>query len=397
MPDGHIESSFGRPLASGKGQLRILREPYEVEQLKPAWQALIEGEGRPVSTFQTPDWILALLYHQFRQLKPTPVRVVAVETQRELVLVAPLALISRSGIRVLQWLGEPLSAYGDVVVHRTCDVAALMKEVVDCLQEQGDSIDIIHLPKTRADAAIMPFLKNFSRVPFTNKRAPYLDLTSFRDFDAYVASRSRSAMKAYRRKRRRLAEQGRLEFRVHPAGDQAEALGHYAIELKTKWMKTYGKVSRVFADPRHLASLMEFLRTKNSGARVSELSLDSTPIAIEIGFVTNRSYYSYLGAMDLDHSRYSPGQLQLLDTLEWCFREGIEVFDLLPSDSEYKRAWATHHADENEWTYFCTLKGALYEKLVLKSLLPLSRKLYSRTPMAIRRPAQAWVHRVLRE
>ena len=43
--------------------------------------------------------------------------------------------------------------------------------------------------------------------------------------------------------------------------------------------------------------------------------LDGNPVALEIGFIS-KSYYSYIGAMDLDYARFSPGQLQLLRPCE---------------------------------------------------------------------------------
>lgn len=377
-------------------QIRVLTRPLEVEELKPAWQKLLEAQGPPATTFQTPDWILALMRYLFIEKANTAVRIVVVEQQHDLVLVAPLAIVVRNSVRVLQWLGEPLSAYGDIVARRDCDVALIMNKVVERLQRAGDHIDVVHLPKTRADAAITPFLKSFTTVPFAQKRAPYLDLSSFSTFEAYLATRSTSAIKSYRRKRRRLAEVGQLTFQIHPAGARAEELGRYALELKIKWMKTHGKVSRLFADDACLNSLLEFLRKEGSDAVVSELSVDDRPVALEIGFITNRHYYSYIGAMDLEFSRFSPGQLQLLDTLRWCFENGIEIFDLLPSDSPYKRAWSTDLADENEWIASCSLKGAIYKNVVLKGIIPLSRRLYSRAPLAMRKPAQSLVQGVLK-
>lgn len=396
MPDSLLDSRFGRASRSNGRQIHVASQPREVEKLTAAWQQLINRQDRPVSTFQTPHWVLALLRHQFRDRQTAAVRVVAVEAGKELILVAPLAITFRRGVAVLQWLGEPLSAYGDVVAAPHCDVAEIMGEVVAELQAQGDIIDVIHFPKTRADAAIAPFLKNFSRIPFSDKRAPYLDLTAFSGFDDYVASRSSRAMKDYRRKRRRLAELGELDFRMHPAGERASELGHQALELKTKWMKAHGKVSRAFADPTCLASLLEFLRMEGSGGVVWELSLDGNPVALEIGFISKKRYYSYIGAMDLDYARFSTGQLQLLETLRACFEKSIEVFDFLPSDSEYKRAWSTDLAEESEWIYSCSLKGMLYESLVLKGFMPISRRLYSRTPLMVRRPAQSLVQWALR-
>jgi len=376
-------------------RVRVLTQLSEVEALTPAWNTLVEGSASATS-FQTPAWCLAVMRNLFPE-KPSRARIAVVEDGKGLILTAPLAIAARNGVRMLQWLGEPLSAYGDVVARPGCDVAAVMQQVLDHMQARGDQIDVVHLPKTRVDATVTPFLKKFERLPSTNKIAPLIDLRRFPDFEAYVASRSSKAMKSYRRKRRRLAEEGDLDFRVHSSGRHAAELARVAFDLKIQWMKTHGKVSRIFAHPAFLDALLDFVGQEGSGAFVSALSLDDHPIALEIGFAINRCYYSYLGAMDLAFSRFSPGQLQLLESLRWSFENGIETFDFLPSDSEYKRAWAPESTEQSDWIFACSYKGALYGKLVLNSVLPLSRRLYTRAPLSVRKPTQSMIHRLLKE
>ncbi len=374
--------------------IQVLKTSAEAKALMPAWRALVGTQQRHVSTFQTPEWILALMRQQYRG-RQERARVVAAFDQGEPLLIAPLAFVERNGVGVLQWLGEPLAAYGDVVARDDCDIRALMNRIVDHLRRDGDQIDVIHLPKTRRDAAVMPFIGDFKAVPLAEKRGPYVDLASFGAFEDYLATLSKSALKSYRRKRRRLEERGTLRFAVHEGGKQARNLGRRAIDLKVEWMETHGKISRVFADPGCLAALLDFLECEESGGCVSELSLDGYPTALEIGFISKDHYYSFLGAMDADYAHYSPGHLQLLETLRWCFDRGIKVFDLLPSDSAYKRAWATHFATENEWIRACTFRGMLYADLIVRGVMPLSRRLYARTPLSLRRPARSMVHKVM--
>ena len=377
-------------------RVRVLTGVAEVEAVRPAWQRLVEAQGPPATIFQTPDWILSMMRFLVIDNGGAAARIAVVEGKDELIMIAPLALVERSHMRVLQWLGEPLLAYGDVVARRGCDVAQVMEQVIERLQQAGDRIDVIHLPKVRADAVVSPYLEDLAGEPLHRKDAPYLDLASFPNFDAYLASRSKTAMKGYRRKRRRLEELGRLDFQVHPAGAHAEVLARQAIDLKFEWMKVQGKVSRVFAEPAFLHALLHFIGSESSGAFVSELRLNDRPLALEIGFVANGHYYSYIGAMDLEYGRYSPGQLQILDTLRWCFDRGIKVFDLLPPDSDYKRSWATDSAQQNEWVLSCSLKGGLYKNVILKGVKPLSRHIFTSAPLAIRKPAQEFVQRMLR-
>lgn len=380
----------------GDAEVLVLRTKHEIERAAAEWSELIRCQDWPVTPFQTPAWILSVIEQQYEERDNRQVRVVTVRDGHGLALVAPMSVSVSHGVRVLQWLGEPLSGYGDVVARAGCDVAALMRAGLASLWGDGDTIDVVHLRKVRSDAAVMPFLSDFTTVPLAENLAPYVELGAFPSFDAYLVARKGTALKGYRRKRRRLEDLGKVTFQVHQGGPRAQELGRQAIELKIRWMETYGKISRAFADPSCLEALMSAVGKRESGACVSELSIDGHPIALEVGLISKDRYYSFLGAMDLAYYKFSPGILQLLETLRWCFDHGIRIFDLLPSDSDYKRAWATDVASEDEWIRSYTLKGHLYENLMLKGMMPLSRRAYASVPLAFKKSTRGLVHRMLK-
>ena len=65
MPDSLL-IPFRSGVAKQWSTIHVASQPREVEKLTAAWQQLINRQDRPVSTFQTPHWVLALLRHQFR-------------------------------------------------------------------------------------------------------------------------------------------------------------------------------------------------------------------------------------------------------------------------------------------------------------------------------------------
>lgn len=379
---------------AGELRVTVLSTCSAVERIADDWRMLVERQAGPAHALLGPDWVLSVLRRQ-EGCGRTAIRTALVQDDRGPVLIAPLSINSRRGVRVLQWLGEPLPTYGDVIAREGSDVAGMMRAVVAKLRASGDPIDVVHLRKVRADAAVMPFLGDFRRVPQSACLAPYVDFSAFDRFEDYLATRNSSVLKGYRRKRRRLEELGELSFGMHGPGEEAQALGRHAIEMKVRWMDHYGKVSRAFAGPSRIEPLIDLLGEPRSGACVFALYLDARPLALEVGLVSKDRYYSILGAMDLDYYKFSPGNLQLLDTLRWCFEAGITTYDFLPSDTDYKRSWSTDAAAEDEWVRSFSTTGVLYENIVLKAVLPISKRLHSRAPLALRKAFRTQVLRVL--
>jgi CelD/BcsL family acetyltransferase involved in cellulose biosynthesis len=299
-------------------------------------------------------------------------------------MIAPLALATVGRIRVLTWLGDPLFEYGDVIVRRDCDAAALFADVVAHLARR-DRIDAVHLRKVRADAAVSAYLsRDATALPNANQ-APFVILSEM----ASPSGGGARTVKSNRRKRRRLGELGTLSFEVNPAGERARQLARLALDLKTRWLSDQGLISRTLADATCIEALVEATADEGTGVRVSALSLDERPIAIEVGFVRERTYYSYLAAIDPQFARFSPGSLQLAETIEWCRANGIECFDLLGPDGEYKRSWATGAIGLNDWVVPLTLRGRVHAGLMLGVVEPALKSAYKKSPVSVRRLAKA--------
>src|SRR5690606_26569106 len=155
-------------------------------------------------------------------------------------------------VRVLVWLGEPMLAFGDVLLRPGVDPVAGLEAALALLQRAGEGADVLHCRAVRADSPMARFFAARNEAPLTYGWAPYAALNEFASFPAYWATRNSRSLKGYRRKRRRLEERGALRFEAQEAGSRAQALGRQALALKLAWMKAQGRISRSFARPERM-------------------------------------------------------------------------------------------------------------------------------------------------
>ena len=92
----------------------IIKTAKEFDGLKQEWNELFEAHGTGTQLFQTYNWI----WHWINQfdLAPRNMVILTGKIDDELVLVAPLILENKFGLKLLKWIGEPVSQYGDILI-----------------------------------------------------------------------------------------------------------------------------------------------------------------------------------------------------------------------------------------------------------------------------------------
>jgi CelD/BcsL family acetyltransferase involved in cellulose biosynthesis len=95
-------------------------------------------------------------------------------------------------------------------------------------------------------------------------------------------------------------------------------------------------------------------------AHISVLSTQDRPIAVELGFSYADNYAAFMGAFDPDYASCSPGQEQMLLTIEWCFARGFSRYDLLPPRDAYKLHWARDEETVSDHCVPLSVAGWLY-------------------------------------
>ena len=154
-----------------------------------------------------------------------------------------------------------------------------------------------------------------------------------------------------RRRARRLTETGAVAVRRVDGGEDLDAALDAFLALEAAgWKGARG--TAIARDAR----LVTFYRAAaRDAARRGTLALralevDGRPVAFHFGLVHGGAYLLPKTAYDEALGAVSPGQLLQREVLAECEARGLEAFDFLGPDMDWKRDWAPRHRP-HDWLY----------------------------------------------
>ncbi|HEX6980239.1 MAG TPA: GNAT family N-acetyltransferase [Alphaproteobacteria bacterium] len=308
--------------------------------LRKAWLYL--EENGYFYAFQSFAWISTLLGTVGAALGAEPALVLISDESGAPVMLIPLALRKWAGLTFLEFVDFGPTDYNAPLVqkayagHLTKD---RFRELWQTVLRTIGPIDVVRLDKipARIGAITNPFLHLTCREYETSHQAPLEG-----DFAAFLRARSSKLMADSRRRRRRVAEKGRLEFRIARTPAEAEALTDVMIHLKSRRYQATGAYDK-FEHRYYRDFYLQLAREQAAGGivHVSALMLDDVPIAVHWGLASPDRFYWIMPAYDADCWRpYSVGRLLLEDVIRWCYENRISVFDFTIGDEPFKREWA---------------------------------------------------------
>lgn len=359
--------------ASGPIDLEIVDDVTGLVALQEDWDDLFAQCGQANRHFQSYLWNRHWCTY-FLNNRPGDARKLAIVTARRhgrLILLCPFAEYRHAGLIHLSWMGAPVSQYGDVLVSP--DIAAQdalragLKFVVEAVRA-----DLIDLRKVRRDAAIAPALIETGAYATSETEAPYMDLGTARDTEDYVRRYSSQSRKQHRRRRRRLNEQGELRFVCLEPGAQAARHSAIAVRQKRDSLVRNNTVCPALCDDRFERFFEVFANEAKDTTTclVSLLYCGENVIAREIGLACGTSYCAHVGVYDHRYARFSPGVLQIQDTISECFARRFTTYDLLAPSDEYKLALADASVNVCDYVWPITWRGAIYVNTVLRIARP---------------------------
>lgn len=351
-------------LASGSPVLAftLIDTRASFEALGPEWNALFDRAGRPEQVFQTFGWNWHWCRHYLgRRLWGRRLAVVTGRLAGELVLVMPLVLERRAGLKQLVWMGEPVSQYGDVVA---APEAANLQTLEQAWQfaVRVTRADVANLRKVRADAVAAPLMAQIGAVVTATEEAPYLDFRRAQDLASYEAGLSAKGRKNRRRHMRRLSERGPVAFADHEATDDAARLAGFAVLMKRAWLKSRDRISLAMTDDRFLGFFADVAqgREHRVPCKVLELRSCNEVAALEVVLECKGVRFLHIAVYGLKFDKCGAGGLLLEHSLTDCFTSGMTRLDLLAPRHEYKMEFADGTVQVRDHAVALTLAGRAY-------------------------------------
>ncbi|MEM7777136.1 MAG: GNAT family N-acetyltransferase [Pseudomonadota bacterium] len=362
-------------------EFELARTRADFLDLEEDWNALFATSARSIHVFQSFNW----LWHwseTYGRNNHDDFVVVTARRNGQLILVWPMHVSRRLGVTRLEWLGEPIGQYGDLIVADISDRDCLIR---NAWQHAVADIkpDAVHLRRVRSDANVHDFLSRNAAILTEQRQAPYVATQSANTFPEYSETRlSNRSRRNRRRLRRRLHERGEIRSEILSPSEQAADIAVEAIQLKRAWIKDRGLASPALESSCALA----FFRAVCSGgprpveASVHALYCDQDLANAQIYFSCKRRSCLHIIVYALDYEKTRCGLLHCDDAVENAFETDTEILDFLPPDSDYKRDWASGSVAVSDFALPLTLKGYAYVHAYVRTARPLAKALIQKLP-----------------
>ena len=223
--------------------------------------------------------------------------------------------------------------------------------------------------------------------------APMVDLRRWRDDWTGPAPISKKMRKELARKRRQLEELGPVEARFARDGAERLALLETVLAWKKEWLRARGLVSLALDSASTRRMLEAFAGDPASPMIISVLTVDHTPVAVELGFTDSRYCFAYLASYAPELQAHGPGSVLIADTLSMLAGQGVEFYDLMQPVEGYKRIWSHIARPVADCSQVFSFRGQMFRSMSSAAVRELARTAWHALPHTIRQPIARRINR----
>ena len=312
------------------------------EAAEPVWRAF---EARAAGTaFQSFDWLSIWYRHVGRDLGVEPAIAVVTRAGEPLML-APLGIERRFGLRRLVWLGGRLADYKgpllapDFEARLDGGFAALWRRIRRALPRH-DLVMLDGQPVSLGTPSA-PLGNPFAAL--SSSPAPdaayVFDLPS--SFDEFSQRYRAETRRIDRSKFRKLEAAGEVTFRFAETAEERVAMAEDILARKGAQLAAQG-ISSIFGEEDYLAAWRDLaaLPEERKLLEVAELRLDGTFLSGSVAHVWHGRSTLMVHTYDPEIlPKLSPGRLHLLKLLQSSIERGIATYDLSVGYAAYKESF----------------------------------------------------------
>jgi CelD/BcsL family acetyltransferase involved in cellulose biosynthesis len=301
------------------------------------WPHTLQLNGARCYAFQCADILEVRCKTIARARRIETLFAAVVDADSNPLMLLPLGIERRHGVRVLSFLDGGLSDYNSPVVFpatRNWGVNEV-RSIWQALQRILPSFNLAILekmPEQIGDLRNPLTLLGTSRLPVSGHA-----MTLSGTWDEFVAKRL-PHRRSRRRYRRQLEERGKLTFET---AKQPEQFGAFLTTLIRQKIRRHRETLTVagFDQPGYRSFVKEVTDSLPTPVPIhlSALKSDQTVIAAHWGYVVGSRFYYMIPSYEGDAWRaFAPGHLLTEELIQWSFANGIDVFDFGIGDEDYK-------------------------------------------------------------
>jgi CelD/BcsL family acetyltransferase involved in cellulose biosynthesis len=355
----------------------------ELGAAEPIWRRLESGTCA-WTAYQRFDFLAAWQRQVGERQNISPFIVVAFDAEQQPLLLLPLALERRFGLRIATFMGDKHATFNmplwDMVFAKEADAADL-EALLSWLRDRTD-VDVLALtqqPKRWRD------LKNplalLSHQPSVNS-CPVLTIAPGVAPDALIGNSFRRRLKSKERKLEKLPG-----YRYGLASTDAEITRLLDWFFRTKPLRmAEQKLRNVFGDPGVESFVRAACATKlPAGHRaidIHALECDEEVIALFAGVADGERFSMMFNTYTMsDHARFSPGLILIRNIVDHYAAQGYRALDLGIGSDDYKRFFCKD--DEPIFDCFIPLSGRGKGAAIAMATLNRAKRLVKQSPMLL--------------
>jgi CelD/BcsL family acetyltransferase involved in cellulose biosynthesis len=255
-----------------------------------------------------------------------------------------------------------------------------MNELIDAALQGATGLTLTEM--WDGDAYVDPLaagVRNAGMMPLfeTGSVSPIVDTSG--DLDIWVTQHNSSWKKRLRRYRRKMYKDYEATFEIArlPADLEAELVEGFELE-ESGWKGRAGTaiVSRPDTEAfyRELATAFH----ARDELRLSRIALDGKPVAFSFCIEHGGSLYSLKAGYDESFRKIVPGLVMQVSIVEACFERGLDAYELLGEQTEWKAKLATSQRSHSTLRAYRRHPAGLARYTYRAALRPRLRRLHRR-------------------
>jgi CelD/BcsL family acetyltransferase involved in cellulose biosynthesis len=322
----------------------------DAERIADKWDALADRVG--AAPFLRPGWIAAW----WRAFGRGRLEILTASRGGTLHAVLPLARGRLTTSSPTNWHTPRFGVLADGAAARTAVLDELFSQPshlvsLGFLLDRDPDLDALRAAAERARRLVLVRTLERSRAVVVRG-----------EWSSYERSLGGGLRRDVGRRRRRLDELGRVTLDITEHAERLDTPLAEAFALENSaWKAQRG--TAIASRPETATFYTQVARwaAERGWLRLIFLRLDGRPVAFHFAIEHAGIYFPLKGGFDPEFGGYSPGQLIIRETLKRAFAIGLQRYEFLGGDADYKRRWATRANDRILIQAFTpTLPGLIY-------------------------------------
>jgi len=314
------------------------------ENLEQEWAELLDKSASK-TIFLTWDW----LFNWWRFYRGNKrLNLILVREGENLLAIAPICVSHKIGYQQIEFLGSEVgSDYLDFILYRGRE-EEILEIIFSYLYTEDNTWDVIKLAGIPSESNTIKFVKNSSWLQQLKLIVKHCTtcpcITLPQTWETFFNSLSRNMRSNLGRKRRRFERDLKGKFVIVSEQDYlAKAmydfirLNHYRMKMKNM----ESPFSKNSFEKFHKATMPIFF--DKGSLKLCFLKIGDEPVAAHHVYRFDNKFLYYQSGFDPKWAGISPGLLLFGYCIENAISEGMQEFDFLQGNEQYKYKWTSEH------------------------------------------------------